>query len=76
MNTNSIIALHLANGSPFGKPKAQAALPHLMLLRNTTARQTRAEIDLLAQIVTLRKDMAKMPEYNNILFSNLDDTQK
>ena len=52
------------------------ALPPCTPFGNAPSTQTTAEAELVVQIASLRKDMARLQEHNNLLSSKVDETQQ
>ncbi|CAL8152248.1 unnamed protein product [Prunus armeniaca] len=77
MRTTSVPTLLSEEGSPFGRPSgASPALSPCTPFGNTPVIQPTAEAELLAHITSLRKDMAKLQEHNNLLSSKVDENQR
>ncbi|CAL8999811.1 unnamed protein product [Prunus brigantina] len=77
MGTTSVPTFLSEDGLPFGRQGgASPALPPYTPFGNPPVIQTTAEAELLAQITSLRKDMAKLQEHNNLLSSKVDETQQ
>ncbi|CAL2227556.1 unnamed protein product [Prunus armeniaca] len=55
--------------------EASPALHPSTLFGNPLVIQTTVEAELLAQMISLRKEMAKLQEHNNLLSSKVDETQ-
>ncbi|CAL2265763.1 unnamed protein product [Prunus armeniaca] len=70
MGTTSVPVFLPEEGLPFGRQSgASPALPPCTPFGNLPIMQTTAEAKLLAQITSLRQDMAKLQEHNNLLSS-------
>ncbi|CAL8085898.1 unnamed protein product [Prunus armeniaca] len=64
------------DGLPYGMPSgASPALHPSTPFGNPPALQTTVEPELLAQMTSLRREMAKLQEHNNLLSSKVDETQ-
>ncbi|CAL9000859.1 unnamed protein product [Prunus brigantina] len=65
------------DGMPYGMPSgASPALHPSSPFGNPPILQTTVEAELLAQMTSLRKEMAKLQEHNNLLSSKIDETQR
>ncbi|CAL8153085.1 unnamed protein product [Prunus armeniaca] len=65
------------DGLPYGMPSgASPALHPSTPFGNPPVLQTTVEAELLAQMTSLRREMAKLQEHNNLLSSKVDDTQR
>ncbi|CAL2239710.1 unnamed protein product [Prunus armeniaca] len=65
------------DGLPYGMPsRASPALHPSTPFGNPPVLQTTVEAELLAQMTSLRKEMAKLQEHNNLLSSKVDETQR
>ncbi|CAL2257086.1 unnamed protein product [Prunus armeniaca] len=70
MGITSVPTFLLEEGLPFGRQSgASLALPTCTPFGNTLVIQTIAEAEFLGQITSLRNDMAKPQEHNNLLSS-------
>ncbi|KAL6286294.1 hypothetical protein ACE6H2_010684 [Prunus campanulata] len=77
MGTTSKTTFLPQEGLPFSRPGgASPAPPPYTPASNSPVIQTTAEAELLAQITSLRQDMAKLQEHNNLLSSKVDETQQ
>ena len=77
MGTTSIPTFLPEDGAPFGRQAgASPALPPCTPYGNAPSTQTAAEAELVAQIASLRKDMARLQEHNHHLSSKVDETQR
>ena len=77
MGTTSVPTFLSEEGIPFGRQSgASPALPPCTPFGNAPATQTTAEAELVVQIASLRKDMARLQEHNNLLSSKVDETQQ
>ncbi|CAL8150705.1 unnamed protein product [Prunus armeniaca] len=77
MGTTSVPTFLLEDGLPFGRPSgASPVLPPSTPFGNPPAIQTTVEAELLAQMTSLRKEMAKLQEHNNLLSSKVNETQR
>ncbi|CAL8085988.1 unnamed protein product [Prunus armeniaca] len=64
------------DGLLYGMPSgASPALHPSTPFGNPPALQTTVEPELLAQMTSLRREMAKLQEHNNLLSSKVDETQ-
>ncbi|CAL8174530.1 unnamed protein product [Prunus armeniaca] len=76
MGTTSGPAFLSEDGLPYGMPSgASPALHPRTPFGNPPVIQTMVEAELLAQMTSLRKEMAKLQEHNNLLSSKVDETQ-
>ncbi|CAL9004918.1 unnamed protein product [Prunus brigantina] len=65
------------DGMPYGMPSgASPALHPSTPFGNTPVLQTTVEAELLAQMTSLRKEMARLQEHNKLLSSKVDETQQ
>ncbi|CAL8134915.1 unnamed protein product [Prunus armeniaca] len=65
------------DGLPYGMPSgASPALHPSTPFGNPPALQTTVKAELLAQMTSLRKEMVKLQERNNLLSSKVDETQR
>ncbi|CAL2230835.1 unnamed protein product [Prunus armeniaca] len=65
------------DGLPYGMPSgASPALHPSTPFGNPPVLQTTVETELLAQMTSLRRKMAKLQERNNLLSSKVDETQR
>ncbi|CAL9000628.1 unnamed protein product, partial [Prunus brigantina] len=65
------------DGLPYGMPSgANPALHPSTPFGNPPILQTTVEAELLAQMTSLLKEMAKLQEHNNLLSSKVDETQR
>ncbi|CAL9017930.1 unnamed protein product [Prunus brigantina] len=65
------------DGLPYGMPSGASPALHLSTpFGNPPVLQTTVEAELLAQMTSLRKEMAKLQEHNNLLSSKVDETQR
>lgn len=77
MGTTSVPIFLSKDGIPFDRPSgASPALLPSTLFGNSPIMQLTTEAELLEQITSLRKDMAKLQEHNNLLSSKVDETQQ
>ncbi|CAL8999508.1 unnamed protein product [Prunus brigantina] len=77
MGTTLVSTFLSKDGLPFGRQSgASPALPPCTPFGNPPVIQTTADAELLAQITSLRKEMAKLQEHNNLLSSKVDKTQQ
>ncbi|CAL8084630.1 unnamed protein product [Prunus armeniaca] len=77
MGTTFVPVFLPEEGLPYGRHSgASPALPPCTPFGNSPIMQTTAEAELLAQITSLRQDMAKLQEHNNLLSSKVDETQQ
>ncbi|XP_034203617.1 uncharacterized protein LOC117618105 [Prunus dulcis] len=77
MGTTSVPTFLSEEGVPFGRQAgASPALPPCTPFGNAPSTQTTAEAELMVQIASLRKDMARLQEHNNLLSSKVDKTQQ
>ncbi|CAL8096149.1 unnamed protein product [Prunus armeniaca] len=77
MGTTSVPTFLSEDGLPFGRQGgASPMLPPCTPFGNPPVIQTTAEDKLLAQITSLRKDMVKLQEHNNLISSKVDETQQ
>ncbi|KAL6284311.1 hypothetical protein ACE6H2_015240 [Prunus campanulata] len=64
-------------GKPFSMPSGVSpAPPPYTTATNPPVLQPAENAELLAQVVSLRQDMAKLQEHNNFLSSRVDETQQ
>ncbi|CAL8077355.1 unnamed protein product [Prunus armeniaca] len=76
MGTTSIPTFLSEDGLSYGMPSgASPALHPSTPFGNPPVIQTTVEAELLAQMTSLRKEMAKLQEHNNLLSSKVDETQ-
>ncbi|CAL8174208.1 unnamed protein product [Prunus armeniaca] len=65
------------DGLPYDMPSgASPALHPSTPFGNPPVIQTTIEAELLAQMISLRKEMTKLQEHNNLLSSKVDETQR
>ncbi|CAL2228548.1 unnamed protein product [Prunus armeniaca] len=65
------------DGLPYGMPSgASPALNPSTPFGNPLVLQTTVEAELLAQMTSLRREMTKLQEHNNLLSSKVDETQR
>ncbi|CAL2239812.1 unnamed protein product [Prunus armeniaca] len=77
MGTTSGPAFLSEDGLLYGMPSgASLPLHHSTPFGNPLVIQTTVEAELLAQMISLRKEMAKLQEHNNLLSSKVDETQR
>ncbi|CAL9022211.1 unnamed protein product [Prunus brigantina] len=77
MGTTSVPVFLPEERLPFGKQSgASPALPPCTPFGNSPVMQLTVEAELLAQITSLRQDMVKLQEHNNLLSSKVDETQQ
>ncbi|CAL2224566.1 unnamed protein product [Prunus armeniaca] len=76
MRTTSVPTFLSEDGLPFRRQSgASPVLPPCTPFGNSPVIQTTAKAELLAQITSLRQDMAKLQEHNNLFSSKVDETQ-
>ncbi|CAL2227860.1 unnamed protein product [Prunus armeniaca] len=62
---------------PYGMPSGASPVLHPSTpFGNLPVLQTTVEEELLAQMTSLRREMAKLQEHNNLLSSKVDETQR
>ncbi|KAI5331243.1 hypothetical protein L3X38_021369 [Prunus dulcis] len=77
MGTTSVPTFLSEEGIPFGRQTgASPALPPCTPFGNAPSTQTTAEAELIVQIASMRKDMARLQEHNHHLSSKVDETQQ
>ncbi|CAL2270670.1 unnamed protein product [Prunus armeniaca] len=77
MGTTSRQTFLPEDGLPYGMPSgASLALHPSTPFVNPPVHQTTVEAELLAQMISLQKEMAKLQEHNNLLSSKVDETQR
>ncbi|CAL8174470.1 unnamed protein product [Prunus armeniaca] len=77
MGTTSGPQFLLEDGLPYGMPsRASPALHPSTPFGNPPVLQTTVEAELLAQMTSLLREMAKLQEHNNLLSSKVDETQR
>ncbi|CAL8117204.1 unnamed protein product [Prunus armeniaca] len=77
MGTTSGPSFLPEDGLPYGMPSgASPALHPSTPFDNPPVIQTTVEVELLAQMISLRKEMAKLQEHNNLFSSKVDETQR
>ncbi|CAL2244502.1 unnamed protein product [Prunus armeniaca] len=65
------------DGLPYGMPSGASPVLHPSTpFGNPHVLQTTVEAELLAQMTSLRREMAKLQERNNLLSSKVDETQR
>ncbi|CAL2269232.1 unnamed protein product [Prunus armeniaca] len=76
MGTTSVPMLLSEDGLPYGMPSgASPALHPSTPFGNPPVIQTTVEAELLAQMTSPRKEMARLQEHNNLFSSKVDETQ-
>ncbi|CAL8174610.1 unnamed protein product [Prunus armeniaca] len=77
MGTTSGPSFLLEDGLPYRMPSGASPVLHPSTpFSNPPVIQTTVEAELLAQMISLQKEMAKLQEYNNLLSSKVDETQR
>ncbi|KAH0994793.1 hypothetical protein GBA52_018657 [Prunus armeniaca] len=76
MGTTLVPTLLSEDGLPYGMPSGAIPVLHLSTpFGNPLVIQTTIEAELLAQMTSIRKEMARLQEHNNLLSSKVDETQ-
>ncbi|CAL8166442.1 unnamed protein product [Prunus armeniaca] len=76
MGTTSVLTLLSEDGLPYGMPSGAIPVLHLSTpFGNPPVIQTTVEAELLAQMTSIRKEMARLQEHNNLFLSKVDETQ-
>ncbi|CAL8120735.1 unnamed protein product [Prunus armeniaca] len=77
METTTVPTFLSEDGLPYGMPSGASPELHPSTpFGNPPVIQTTVEADLLAQMTSLRKEMAKLQENNKLLSSKVDETQR